>query len=112
VTDATATPTTIRRYLEAHDRRDTQAALDAFTQDATVIDDGREYHGAEQIRRWLGEASTEFSYTRTLLETASVDPTTWAVHNRLEGDFPGGTVDLWYRFVLDGDRISKLVIAP
>ena len=32
--------------------------------------------------------------------------------NRLEGDFPGGVVDLDYRFTVDGDRIAELVIAP
>ena len=30
----------------------------------------------------------------------------------LEGDFPGGVVDLRYQFVLAYDRISELVIAP
>ena len=32
--------------------------------------------------------------------------------NRLEGDFPGGTVDLSYRFHLNDDRITHLDIAP
>ena len=34
------------------------------------------------------------------------------VTNHLEGDFPGGTVDLRYRFVLRDDLISRLDIAP
>ena len=34
------------------------------------------------------------------------------VTNHLEGDFPGGTVDLRYRFRLAGDRIARLDIAP
>jgi len=34
------------------------------------------------------------------------------VTNRLEGNFPGNVVDLRYEFVLTGDLISRLVIAP
>ena len=29
----------------------------------------------------------------------------------LEGDFPGGTADLTYRFTIDGDKIAELTIA-
>jgi hypothetical protein len=32
--------------------------------------------------------------------------------HRLEGDFPGGVAELDYRFTVDGDRITELVIAP
>ena len=32
--------------------------------------------------------------------------------NHLEGDFPGGVVDLRYKFTLTDDLISELVIAP
>jgi hypothetical protein len=105
-------PSPIRRYFEAHDRRDAAAALATFTPDATVVDDGHEYVGSDEVRRWLGTASTEFTYTRTLVDANAVDAGTWAVRNHLEGDFPGGVVDLWYRFVLRGDLISELVIAP
>lgn len=30
----------------------------------------------------------------------------------LEGNFPGGTADLHYRFAFAGDRIARLVIEP
>ena len=34
------------------------------------------------------------------------------VGQHLEGDFPGGVVDLHFRFTLDGASISRLVIEP
>jgi len=102
----------IRRYLEAHDRRDRDAALSAFTPDATVADDGHSYVGSQEIRGWLGKTSTEFTYTRTLVDARQVDANTWLITNRLEGNFPGNVVDLRYEFVLTGDLISRLVIAP
>jgi hypothetical protein len=41
-----------------------------------------------------------------------MDPAHVDVLQRLEGDFPGGVADLHYRFTLDGDLISGLVIEP
>jgi hypothetical protein len=108
----TGVPDVIHRYLEAHDRRDTVAALSAFTPNATVIDDGHDYVGSDAIRHWLAKASTEFTYTRTFVNANAIDANTWLVVNHLEGNFPGSVVDLRYQFVLTDDLISELVIAP
>jgi hypothetical protein len=83
-----------------------------FTPTATVKDDGHEYHGWDEIRDWLARASTEFTYTRTLIGADAIDANTWLVTNHLEGDFPGGVVDLCYRFRLADGLISELEIAP
>jgi hypothetical protein len=34
------------------------------------------------------------------------------ITNHLEGNFPGGVVDLRYQFALAGDLISTLTISP
>ena len=99
------------RYQDAHDQRDTDGALDTFTPGAIVADDGQTYRGRVEIRDWLSRASVRFTYTRTLIDTAEVDNNTWLVTNRLEGDFPGGLVDLRYRFVISEGRIAELSIA-
>jgi len=49
---------------------------------------------------------------RTLISAEPVDDDAWLVTNHLEGDFPGGDVDLRYRFVPVGDLIADLEIAP
>ncbi|GIG39217.1 nuclear transport factor 2 family protein [Cellulomonas phragmiteti] len=105
-------PATIRTYLAAHAARDTDAALRLFTPDAVVVDDGSTYRGTEGIRRFLSRAGAEFTYTTELVAAERVDATHWVATHRLEGDFPGGVVDLAYRVVLDGDLIAELVIAP
>jgi ketosteroid isomerase-like protein len=107
-----ALPEIVRRYLDAHDRHDTQATLSAFAPDAKVTDDGQNYLGADQIRDWLAKTASEFNYTRTFVSATMVDDDTWFVVNHLEGNFPGGVVDLRYRFVLTGGLISELVITP
>ncbi|MEX0664731.1 MAG: hypothetical protein WD598_08170 [Acidimicrobiia bacterium] len=47
-----------------------------------------------------------------MLSAEAVGPGTWVVVNRLEGDFPGGVVDLRYRFAVTDGLISELVIGP
>jgi ketosteroid isomerase-like protein len=110
--DGARLPEVIGRYQDAHDRRDTKMALSAFSPDASVLDDGHEFRGTDEIRNWLATAASEFTFTRTLISAEAIDAATWLVVNHLEGDFPGGIVDLRYRFTLADDLISKLVIAP
>ena len=105
-------PDVVADYQDAHDRGDVEGALAAFTSTASVKDDGREYHGPDEIRDWLARASTEFTYTRTLTGATAIDGESWLVTNHLEGNFPGGVVDLRYRFVLAHGLIVDLEIAP
>lgn len=107
-----ALPEVVRLYLSAHDRGDADMCLASFSAHGRVHDDGDDYVGAQAIRNWLTEASRRFAYTRTLVSTTSVGPNSWVLVNRLEGDFPGGVVDLHYRFLLVDNLIAELVIAP
>ena len=107
-----ALPEVVRLYHSAHDNGDVDSALAAFKPDARVSDDGHVYAGSHEIRHWLAEASKRFSYTRTQIRMTSVTDGVWVVVNRLEGDFPGGIVDLQYRFVLADNLIAELAIAP
>ena len=109
--DDTPLPYTVRRYQDAHDRHDTDVALSAFAPDAAVFDDGKEFHGTNEIRTWLTTAS-EYTFMRTLIRAEPVDDDTWLVVNHLEGNFPGGVVDLGYKLTFSDDLISELVIAP
>ncbi|MGY1857147.1 nuclear transport factor 2 family protein [Modestobacter sp. SYSU DS0290] len=105
-------PATIRGYLAAHDAGDADTALQAFTPTAVVVDDGITYRGTEEVRRFLTKAGAEFRYTSTLIAAERSDDAHWVATKHLEGDFPGGVVDLRYRFAMDGDSIAELVIAP
>jgi hypothetical protein len=110
--DSVRLPTVIRHYQDAHDRHDIDAALATFAATATVIDEDQRWSGTEEIRTWLVKTSTEYTYTRTLLGAQAEGEQSWVVSNRLVGDFPGSVVDLRYRFILEGDRIVSLSIAP
>lgn len=102
----------IRTYLVAHRTRDVDTAVATFAPDAEVTDEGRNYRGRDEITAWLSGAESEYTYT-TEFDHAFVVGTAYAdVVQHLEGDFPGGAADLHYRFTLDGERISHLVIEP
>ena len=47
-------PKPIRTFLDATQKRDSAALLSAFTDDAVLVDMGKEHRGAE-IRRWNDE---------------------------------------------------------
>jgi ketosteroid isomerase-like protein len=111
-TEITDLPATVRSYLAAHAARDTGTALAAFTEDAEVTDEGRTHRGTEEIREWLEHSSSEYTFTTELTGAQRTDDEHWVVTSHLEGDFPGGLVDLRYRFTLRGDRIAVLAIAP
>ena len=103
------TPAVVAAWLDAHARHDIEAEISLFTADIVVVDDGNTHHGLDQVRRWLDRASSEYQYTATVLD-ASADGADTVVTTRLEGNFPGNTVDLRYRFTVDGQRIAALTI--
>ena len=105
-------PAVIEAYQASHDRHDVDGALATFTDDAVVHDEDQDWTGVEQIRQWLLKTSSEYTFTRTLLGIEATGTDSWLVRNRLEGNFPGGVVELRYEFALDGELISRLSIAP
>lgn len=110
--EITVVPNAIRQYQAAHDSHDVAVALAQFTLTASVIDDGKKYDGTVGVETFLRKAGSEYTYTRTLIAAEEVSVNCWRVTNRLEGNFPGGIVDLSYEFLLEEGFISRLVIAP
>lgn len=106
-------PTTIRTFLDAQEARDADAALARLSPGAVISDVGESFSDEDGLRRFVTEAGAEFTVT-TEITRVRRDGETWVVAHHLAGDFPGGTADLDYRFVLDGERIARLdiVVAP
>ncbi|MFF2076128.1 nuclear transport factor 2 family protein [Kitasatospora sp. NPDC058162] len=107
-----ALPGAVSHYLRAHRDHDTAAALAAFADSATVIDDGTTHAGTAAIEKWLNRSASEYTYTIEQTGAEQTGADRYTVTNRLEGDFPGGVVDLHYRFTLRADSIQRLVIEP
>jgi len=109
-------PPVISGYLAASDRGDAEAIVRCFAEDAVVVDEGQEWRGTAAIRRWRATVATAYDYTvqvtgaEALGEVDGVERHDVYLH--LEGNFPGGEVDLTDRFALRGGRIARLEIVP
>lgn len=111
--DASALPVVISRYLVAQGNASKRQAIAAtFAPDARVTDEGISYDGRQGIRAWLDKTASEYTYTTTLTGQRQDARDRWTVLAHLEGDFPGGVVDLRLRFTLRGHEIVELIIAP
>jgi hypothetical protein len=110
--DSEALPKVVSDYLELSQGSDPAAAITLFASAASVTDSGTRYSRRGEVLDFLQRATTEFEYTSTLIG-AERDGTVATAINRLEGNFPGGVVELRYRFSLNDDEsaINQLVIS-
>lgn len=102
-------PDAIAKYLRA---TDADQAVACFTTDAEVVDEGTTRRGHDEIRQWRKETSAAYDYTVTVLDWDRTQESGYIVRTRVDGNFPGGTVELAYRFALRDDLIRTLRIAP
>ena len=108
--DVPDVPDVISRYYAAAEAGDTDGVLACFSPDAHVLDEGRHYWGADEVRRWRESVATRFTYTSEITGTERTGAGEYLVSTHLEGDFPGGTVDLQQRFTVTGELITQLLI--
>jgi ketosteroid isomerase-like protein len=111
-----ALPPVISGYLAASDRGDAEAIVRCFAEDAVVVDEGQEWRGTAEIRRWRDTVATAYDYTVQVTGAKAVGEVDGVerhdVYLHLEGNFPGGEVDLTDRFALRDGRIARLEIVP
>jgi hypothetical protein len=112
INSTTELPPAVAAYLDAGPDTESAAIGELFTTNAVVVDDGHTYRGRAEIIAWRADIARSFTYTTTRLRTERGDNTIVVV-DRIEGNFPGGRVDITSRFTLDTThRIDSLTIAP
>lgn len=109
---STAVPDVITRYFAAQSARDFGTLVTLFADHGVVIDEGQTRRGRNEIRAWRENVASVWEYTTDVVELTAIGSGQYAARVHLEGNFPGGTVDLRYRFTIDDDTISRLEIAP
>jgi ketosteroid isomerase-like protein len=105
-------PPVITTYLNAADDGDFDALVGCFTQDGTVLDEGRTYRGRDEIRGWRESLGSKWEFTTTVTGSEPDGSAGYIVRMHVEGNFPGGVADLTYRFTLAGGLIADLSIVP
>lgn len=103
-------PAPIEQFISSTNAADPAAFLEAFAPDATLEDWGRVFHGRDGIARWNGtdNIGVQAHFDLVNLRPGSA-PGTWIVTLAVSGNGYNGTSPM--TFVLDGDRISSLVIS-
>jgi hypothetical protein len=104
-------PAAVHGFVDGWQSGDADKVEALFTKDAVVTDEGHTHRGEDEIRSWVRKTINLFSTTLTFLGGREFDGMVGASY-RLEGNFPGGAVDLEYQFRLnDEGRIVQLVFA-
>ncbi|WP_044563647.1 nuclear transport factor 2 family protein [Azospirillum sp. B4] len=104
-------PSPIAAFFAA-ESRDGGAVAACFTDQGVVMDEGHTHVGHAAIAAWKTAASSQYDYTSTPVALASDADGRIVVTSHVIGNFPGSPVDLRYAFVLAGDKIARLEIAP
>lgn len=104
------TPDVIRRYYAAASDDDLDAIIACFAPSAHVLDEDQHYRGIPEIRRWRERVASRFTYSTQVTEIEQTSEDEYVVATHLEGDFPGGVVDLKQRFTVRDGLIAQLLI--
>jgi ketosteroid isomerase-like protein len=102
-------PPSIALYISAANQNATQSVKDCFTEDAVVKDEGKTFHGIEEIQQWMADAYAKYHHTTEPLSIQHEGQTT-IVTSRLTGAFPGSPIEVPFRFVLRSSKIARLDI--
>ncbi len=103
-------PDVIARYYDAAAADDLDAVLACFAPDAHVLDENTHYNGIAEIRGWRENVASAFTYTTEITGVEPVGADEYVVSTHLEGDFPGGVVDLEQRFTVSDGLVAELLI--
>ncbi|WP_053382673.1 nuclear transport factor 2 family protein [Leucobacter celer] len=102
-------PAPIRAFIDATNAGDSDAFVDAFTDDAYLNDWGREFRGHEGVRSWDRTDNIGVQTRFELVDAQAADATeTFIVTLTVSGNGYNGTGPM--RFELRGGRIARLVI--
>ncbi len=102
-------PRVLADYFAATNAHDVGVMIAAFTEDATVHDEGRDHIGVVAIRAWMKETIEKYDYKVEPVES-SRNGSRAVVLVSLRGKFPGSPITLQYDFTLSGERVARLEI--
>lgn len=95
----------------SHLASDPQAVARCFTEDAVVLDEGREHYGSAAIAAWNADVIAKYACTTEPVSSQTIGAQTTVIAN-VSGNFPGSPIRLRFRFTVAGDLIIRLEISP
>ncbi|GAB08401.1 hypothetical protein GOARA_011_00170 [Gordonia araii NBRC 100433] len=104
---STTTPEPVTLFIEAVNRHDEQAFLDAFTEEGFVDDWGRIFTGRDAIKGWSDKEFIGAKGTMTVAEATTTGDSTTVVAD-WRSSWANGLSR--FTFVVDGDKIASMTI--
>ena len=102
-------PKVIADLIAAQDKYDSHAFAEKFSDDATVHDEGKTYHGKTEIRQWNKMTNAKYKTKYEPLEvTTKGDKIT--LKAKISGTFPGSPAIIEYHFETKNSKITSLQI--
>jgi hypothetical protein len=102
-------PEPLAAYFAAKNRKDIDAMLVPFAEQATVRDEGSDLSGHAAIREWMEGTTKKYAVTVEPTGIATEEGRT-VVTALVSGNFPGSPATLRYNFTLGAGKIARLEI--
>jgi SnoaL-like domain len=103
-------PTPLASYFEAQNAHDVDAMLLAFSDQASVRDEGRDMTGHVAIREWMDDTTRKYRVTVIPTSVGQADGKA-IVTAQVSGNFPGSPAELRFHFKIVGEKIASLEIS-
>ena len=102
-------PKPIADLIAAQNEYDSKAYADNFSGDAIVYDEGKVYHGEEEIRQWNEMTNAKYHTKLEPLEISNKGEKS-IVTVMVSGTFDGSPIPLKYHFEIKESKITSLRI--
>lgn len=93
----------IEEYFNAADGHDIKKIIEYFSTNAIVFDEGKEYHGHDEIGKWIKETNAKYDTRYKFLESNQN-----TAKAQVSGTFPGSPIVLSYEFTTKNNQIMTL----
>lgn len=100
-------PKVLTDLVKAQDNFDSTAYANCFVETAVVVDEGKTYHGKNEIKAWIEKANKEYQVTMIPIEYSEI---TKILKAEVSGNFPGSPVILSYNLNFKNELIESLRI--
>lgn len=102
-------PQVIDTFFQATNNYDSSLILTAFSEEATLYDEGKTFHGPIEIEKHIVKANNNLQ-VKTTVKTFIEKNEQIIVTATISGNFNGSPVDLDYYFTLADEKIRSLKI--
>lgn len=93
----------IENYFNAADSHDIKETVRYFATSAVVYDEGKEYHGHDEIEKWLTETNAKYDTHYKFIELNQN-----IAKAQISGTFAGSPIILGFEFTIINKQITKL----